>query len=146
MSTTNLDTTDNIQIDGTEIEKMTIYKYLGRTTAMKNRKVSTGICLFVGCSTSQQHATCVSQGRICADNFTCCHTEKEVADQTFYLTQSQCTDTGPTTPSGDPIMPGAWQGSHSSAIFLSHWYDSTRKNPVASGIQTPDLPLPRRTP
>ena len=23
--------------------------------------------------------------------------------------------------------------------FLSHWSDSTRKNPVASGIRTPDL-------
>ena len=37
----------------------------------------------------------VSQGRICLDNFTCCHTEIEVADQMFYLTQSQYTDTGP---------------------------------------------------
>ena len=27
-----------------------------------------------------------------------------------------------------------------------HWHDSTRKNPDASGIRTPDLPLPRRTP
>ena len=45
------------------------------------------VCLLVGCLTSQQHAT-VSQGRICSDNFTCCHTEIEVADQTFYLTQS----------------------------------------------------------
>ena len=34
--------------------------------------------LFVGCLTSQQHAS-VSQGRICSDNFTCCHTEVEVA-------------------------------------------------------------------
>ena len=50
---------------------------------------------FVGCLTSQQQAS-VSQGRICSDNFTCCHTEIEVADQTFYLTQSQYTDTGPT--------------------------------------------------
>ena len=32
-------------------------------------------CLLVGCLTSQQHAS-VSQGRICSDNFTCCHTEK----------------------------------------------------------------------
>ena len=53
------------------------------------------ICMFVGCLMSQQHAS-VSQGRICSDNFTCCHTETEVADQTFYLTQSQYTDTGPT--------------------------------------------------
>ena len=68
--------------------------------------------------------------------------EIEVADQTFYLTLSQSTDTGPTSPSADPITPGAWQGSQ----FLSHWYDSTRKNPVASGIRTPDLSLPRWTP
>ena len=44
----------------------------------------------------------VSQGRICSDNFTCYHTEIEVADQTVYLTQSQYTDTGPTSPSADP--------------------------------------------
>ena len=72
------------------------------------------VCLFDGCLTSQQHVS-VSQGRICSDKFTCCHTEVEVADQTFYLTQSQYTDTGPTSPSADPIMPDAWQGSHWSA-------------------------------
>ena len=32
------------------------------------------IRLYVGCLTSQQHAS-VSQGRMCSDNFTCCHTE-----------------------------------------------------------------------
>ena len=37
---------------------------------------------------------------------TCCHTEIEVTDQTFYLTQSQCTDTGPTSPNADPISTG----------------------------------------
>ena len=47
------------------------------------------------------------QERIYSDNFTCCHTEIEVADQTFHLTQSQFTDTGPTSPSTDPITPGA---------------------------------------
>ena len=47
--------------------------------------------LLVGCLTSQQHAM-VSQGRICSDKFTCCHTEIEVADQTFQFTQSQYTD------------------------------------------------------
>ena len=41
-----------------------------------------GICLLVGCLTPQQHAS-VSQRRICTDNFTCCHTEIEVADQIF---------------------------------------------------------------
>ena len=71
---------------------------------------------WLGCLTSQQQAS-VSQGQICSDNFTCCHTEIEVADPTFYLTQSQYTDTGPTSPSADPITPGAWQGSHWSANF-----------------------------
>ena len=65
-------------------------------------------CL-VGCLTSQQQAS-VSQGLICSDNFTCCHTQIEVADPTFYLTQSQYTDTGPTSPSADPITLGAWAG------------------------------------
>ena len=41
----------------------------------------------------------------------------EAADQTFYLTQSKYTDTGPTSPSADPITPGFWQGSHWSARF-----------------------------
>ena len=39
----------------------------------------------LACLTSQQHAN-VPQRRICADNFTCCPTEIEVADPTFYLT------------------------------------------------------------
>ena len=72
----------------------------------------------LACLTSQQHAS-VSQGRFCSDNFTCCHTEIEVADQTFHLTQSQYTDSGPTSPITDHITPGAWQGSHWSAIFKS---------------------------
>ena len=108
-------------------------------------------CLLVGCLTSQQQAS-VSQGRICSDNFTGCHTEIEVADQTFYLTKSQYTDTGPTSPSADPISPGAWQGSHWSANFLSHWYDSTPKkscskrdsNPGSSTLEADILPLGQR--
>ena len=74
------------------------------------------VCLFVGCVMSQQHAS-VSQGRICSDNFTCCRTDIEIADQTFYLTQSRYTDTWLTSPGADPIMPGVWQGSHWSANF-----------------------------
>ena len=81
----------------------------------KGKRVA-GVGWLLVCLTSQQHAS-VSQGRICSDNFTCCHTEIEVADQTFYLTQSQYTDTGPTSPSADPITPGAWQGSHWNANF-----------------------------
>ena len=74
------------------------------------------VSLFVGCLTSPQQAS-VSQGWICSDKFTCCHTEIEVADQTFHLTQSRYTDTGLTSLSTDPITPGAWQGSHWSANF-----------------------------
>ena len=82
----------------------------------KHPKYSMFIGLLVGCLMSQQHAS-VSQGWICSDNLMCCHTETEVADQTFYLTQPQYTDTGPTRPSADPIMPGAWQDSHWSVNF-----------------------------
>ena len=90
--------------------------------------------LFVGCLTSQQQAS-VSQGRICSDNFTCCRTEIEVAYQAFYLTQSQYTDTGPTSPSADPISPGAWQGSHCwSANFEVTGMTLPPKNLGASGI------------
>ena len=82
----------------------------------------------VGCLTSQQHAS-ASQGRTCSDNLTCCHTEIEVADPTFHLTQSQYTDTGPTSPSADPITPGAWQGSHRSANFEVTGMTRPRKHP-----------------
>ena len=99
--------------------------------------ISRIVCLLVGCLTSQQQAS-VSQGRICSDNFMCCHTEIEVADQTFYLTQSQYTDTGPTSPSADPVTPGAWQGSHWSANFEVTGMTRPRKNPGASGIRTRD--------
>ena len=101
--------------------------------------------LFVCCLTSQQHAS-VSQGRICSDNFTCCHTEIEVADQTFHLTQSQYTDTRPTSPSTDPITPGTWQGSHWSANFEVTGVTRPRKNPSTSRIRTRDLLLSRWTP
>ena len=39
----------------------------------RGRQRKRWVCLFVGCLTSQQQAS-VSQGRICSDNFTCCHT------------------------------------------------------------------------
>ena len=100
------------------------------------------VCLLICCLTSKQHAS-VSQGRICSDNCTCCHTEIEVADQTLYLTQSQYTDTGPTSPSTDPRAPGTWQGSHWSDNFWVAGMTRPRKNPIASGNRTRDLPLSR---
>ena len=33
----------------------------------------------------------------------------------FFFIQSHYTDTGPTSPSADPITLGVWQGSHWSA-------------------------------
>ena len=97
-------------------------------------KITRVVCLFVCCLTSQQHAS-VSQGRICSDNFTCCHTEIEVADPTFYLTQSQYTNTGPTSLSVDPITPGAWQGSHWSANVYVTGMTRPRKIPAQAGFE-----------
>ena len=62
---------------------------------------------------SQKHVS-VSQGRICLDNCSCCRTEMEVADQSFCLTQSQYTDTGPASPIADLTTPDAFQGSNLS--------------------------------
>ena len=67
--------------------------------------------LFVGYFTSQQDDS-VSQGRICSDKCSCCHTEREVTGQPIYLTQSPYTDSGLTSPSADPLTPSAWQCSH----------------------------------
>ena len=72
--------------------------------------------LFVGCLTSQQQAN-VSPGQICLDSCMCCHTEVEVADQTFYLTPAQYTDTAPVSLSAVLVTRGARQGSHWSTNF-----------------------------
>ena len=98
------------------------------------REGERGKCWLVACFTSQQHAS-VSQGRICTDYFTCCHTEIQVADPTFYLTQSQYTDTGPTSPSADPITPGAWHGSHWSANFEVIGMTRPGKIPSQAGFE-----------
>ena len=67
------------------------------------------VCWLLACLASQQHASGPQDG---SDSSTCCHTAIEGAGQTFHLTQSQNTDIGPTSPSTDPVTPGAWQGSH----------------------------------
>ena len=69
--------------------------------------------LLVDCLAFHQRAS-VSLGLICSDKFTYCHTEIEFAHQTFYLTQSQYTDTRPASPNTDRMTSGAWQGGHSS--------------------------------
>ena len=75
-------------------------------------------CWLVACWKSQQHAS-VSKGRICSDNCTCCHTEIGVADLTFYLTQSQYTVTGPTSPSTDCITQAYGRVATGVPIFKS---------------------------
>ena len=62
--------------------------------------------LLLGCLTSQQHATYLRGGS--AENITCCHTELEISDQTFHLTQSLYTDSRPTSPNTDLLTPGTW--------------------------------------
>ena len=60
----------------------------------------------------------VFPGRICSDKFMCCHTEMEVADPTFYLTQSQYTDTRLNSPSADPVTPGTGVPIFKSLVWL----------------------------
>ena len=72
--------------------------------------------LFVGCLTSQKHAS-VSQDRPAQTVLRAATLRWKLQAKTFHLTQSQYTDTGPTSPSADPITPGAWQGSHWDANF-----------------------------
>ena len=79
--------------------------------------------LLTGCLTSQLHAH-VSQERICSDNCTCCHTETEVANQACHLTQSQNTDTEPTSPTADPATPGRT----TTGVPILKSYASTWKN------------------
>ena len=64
--------------------------------------------MFVVCLTSLQHA-CVSQGRICSDNCTFCNNWVRRCRPNLHLTQSQYTDTRPTSPSTDPLK---HQASH----------------------------------
>ena len=76
----------------------------------------------------------------------------EVADPTFYLTQSRYTDTGPTSPKADPTTPDAWQGSHWSANFWVTGVTRLRKksrrkrdsNPGSSALEADALPLGQR--
>ena len=90
---------------------------------------------------------CLFVGGLLNVSATCRHTEIEVADPTFHLTQSQYTDTGPTSPSTDSITPGVWHGSHWSVNFFSHWYDSTpeksrrkrESNPGSSALEADAL-------
>ena len=58
------------------------------------------------------HSQSVPQGRICSENCEDCHNQIEVADQTYYLSQSPYFDAGPASPSAEAIAPGTWQSIH----------------------------------
>ena len=95
-----------------------------------SRKGRQSVCWLLARLTSQQRAS-VSQGPICSNSFTCCHTDIQVADQTYYLAQSQYTDTGPTSRSADPITPGVFQGRHWRANFKVNGMTRPSKIPTA---------------
>ena len=99
-------------------------------------------CLLLRCLTSQQQAS-VFKG---SDNSTCCHTETEVADQTFHLIQSRYASTRLTSPSADLITPDAWQGSYWNANFYVTGMTRPGKIPTKAEFNPPDLPLSKRTP
>ena len=95
------------------------------------------------CLTSQQHVS-VSRGRICSNRCTCCHTEIEFADQSFYRVLLQYTDTGPACPSADPVTPGVWKGSNQCTHFC-HWHDDQKKRSTTKAEWNPGLLLSRRS-
>ena len=85
-------TYDAIQAQGQPVPPLNLWcQVCSRAATWSTNFQVTGISqsaklmLFVGCLMSQQHAS-VPRGRICSDKFTCCHTEIEVAGQTFHLT------------------------------------------------------------
>ena len=53
-----------------------------------------------------------------------------IEDPTCYLTLSQHTDTRPTSPTTDSIVPGVWVGSSHWPIFQSQWYNSAKTHGV----------------
>ena len=63
-------------------------------------------CTLLAVSIMSQQQTVVSQGQISSDNYMCCQTGMEVADQICYFIQSQYTDTRPVSCSTDAVTPG----------------------------------------
>ena len=92
---------------------------MGSGTLKGNRLLMERETVTVSCVVAESLNTMqnVSQGRICLDACTCCHTEVDLACRACCYTQSQYTDIGPTRPSADPIDLMAWQGSHRSSKF-----------------------------
>ena len=71
------------------------------------------LCLLVGCLLALRPSSMLVYFREepSQTRYACHHTEIEKIT-TFYLTESQYTNTPPTSHSADTIGSGAWQGSH----------------------------------
>ena len=82
----------------------------------RDNKLDLLLLLFVGCLTSQQHDGVNLRDRS-AQTIVRAAKLRQKLQQTLYLTESQYTDTRPTSPSADSVTPGAWQGIHCSASF-----------------------------
>ena len=99
----------------------------------------------------QRHAS-VPQPRICLDKWPRCTAEREVSDQTFYLIQSQYTDTVPTSPDADPKTPGAPHCCHWSISFSVTGMTRPGKRPTTqagieprpAALEADALPLGKR--
>ena len=90
----------------------------GRPGAQRTVRHLLIISFFV--ASSQNDMQRVSQGQTCLDSYACWHTKTEVAEQACSLTRSQCTVTRPASLSSYPLLPGVWQNSYKSTIFIIH--------------------------
>ena len=67
-------------------------------------------------------------------NSTCCHTEIEVADQTFYLAKSQYTDTGPYSEKPlPPTCPVAKSTRDAKERETSKYWETIHRSSRAAG-------------
>ena len=96
---------------------------------------------FVDCCVAQlpSHVQSVSQGRICSDNFSCCRSKIEAADQICRLAQWKYTDTVPTCLGADPKTADAWQLATRNRISC------LRDSMGESRVWFPFFPHSRRT-
>ena len=91
---------------GRSARYITVCKYTCDNTALNQKKQDLGCLLNVQAT----HTHSISQEQTCFEHYlyTCCHTEREVADQTCCLIQSLYTVTGPTRRSTDLTPPDVW--------------------------------------
>ena len=87
--------------------------------------------MVAGCLMSQQHAG-GSQRWICKDNCMCSHTEKEVADEAWYLVQSQYT--GTMTTSSGRMAPGTRVPFVMSQVWLNQVKTPQGKLSLITGL------------